>query len=290
MIVIADSGSTKCDWLLIDSRSRDIVHETSTSGFNPLFHNVNHILEVLNNSDDLLKYANEVEHVWYFGASCSSDDRKRVLQTALQKFFLRGDKVTVDHDLVGAAYATCEGKPGIACILGTGSNMGVFDGKEVISESNALGFILGDEGSGSYMGKQLLRDFLYDRVPSQIRQELVDEFGLNRDSVFDSVYRKPFANVYLASFAPFLSRHRQDYYVRKLVRKALFDFLDTHVRSADDYEVLPVHFVGSVAHFYEDILRELAAQMSIQVGNIVKQPVRHIAHYLLSRPDVAVAG
>lgn len=290
MIVVADSGSTKCDWLLIDPLTQEVVAEGSTMGFNPFFHSVDHILEALNRAEIFSQENDRIESVSYFGAGCSSDERSRIVELALRKYFLRAKRVTVQHDLIGAAYATCDAKPGIACILGTGSNMGVFDGKNVTKESTALGFILGDEGSGSYMGKQLLRDFLYDEIPSQIRQELVTKFDLNKETIFNNVYSRPFPNVYLASFAPFLSMHRHYYYVRKLVRKALTDFLDTHVIPKDDHEILPVHFVGSIAFYYEDILRELAAHKGIQVGKIVKQPVKHIAEFLLRHSDVAASS
>jgi N-acetylglucosamine kinase-like BadF-type ATPase len=286
VIVIADSGSTKCDWLLFDPRSSEQVGEASTMGFNPFFHSVDHILEALNGAELFAQHNDNIASVSYFGAGCSSPERCRIVEAALRKYFLRATSVTVQHDLVGAAYATCDGKPGIACILGTGSNMGVFNGRTVVSESTALGFLLGDEGSGSYMGKQLLRDFLYDQIPSQIRQELVEQFGLSKETIFYNVYSRPFPNVYLASFAPFLSTHRHYYYVRKLVRRALTDFLDTHVIPQDDHEILPVHFVGSIAFYYEDILRELAAHKGIQVGKIVKQPVRHIAEFLLHHRDL----
>ena len=287
-MIVADSGSTKCDWLIMDPNTGKVTQEVSTMGFNPFFHTVSHILDALNDSSELVKRSREATNVHYFGAGCSSPERRKVVYDALAKFFFNAKSVQVDHDLIGAAYATCDGKPGIACILGTGSNMCYFDGEVVVNESTALGFILGDEGSGSYMGKQLLRDFLYDDLPSQIKKELVEEFGLSREVVFHNVYSRPFANVYLASFAPFLSRHRHYYYVRKLVRKSLIDFLDTHVITDEHYEEVPVHFVGSIAFFYEDILREVCTRKGIQTGNIVQQPVHNIAAYLLKTRPTAV--
>lgn len=287
MIIVADSGSTKCDWLAIDPSTKEVDREVSTIGFNPFFHNVDHILDALNKNAELVELSGEVTDVSYFGASCSSDGRKRVLHTALSKFYFNATDIVVEHDLIGAAYASCDGKPGIACILGTGSNAGYFDGQSIVQESNALGYVMGDEGSGSHMGKQLLRDFLYDELPSQIRVQLIEEFEITRDRIFENVYSKPFPNVYLASFAPFLSKNRHYYYVRKLVRRALIEFLDRHVCTYENYEEVPVHFIGSIAFYYEDILREITAHKGIQVGAIIKQPVHNIAKWLLHDQKVS---
>ncbi len=281
MILVADSGSTKCDWKVLDPGTEKDLDKISTMGFNPFFHTQEHILRELEASEGLSKYADRIEAVHYFGAGCSSPERNAIVEEALRQFFQNAETVEVGHDLLGAALATCDHQPGIACIIGTGSNAGYFDGERLHDDVHALGYILGDEGSGSYMGKKLIIDFLYNKLPTQIHQELEDVYHLSKEVIFENVYKKPFPNVYLASFARFLSNHRDYYYVRKLVRKSLLEFLDIHVCRFDKYEEVPVHFVGSIAFYFEDILREVATQKGMTVGQVIKQPIHNLANYYL---------
>ena len=279
MILIADSGSTKCDWKIVDTGKEMDIEKISTMGFNPFFHTEEHMYKEMEASDGLSKYAREIKAIHYFGAGCSSPERNAIVKRALTQFFPNADNVHVEHDLLGAALATCGDQPGIACILGTGSNAGYFDGNELHDEVHALGYILGDEGSGCYMGKKLVIDYLYHKLHSQIEEELEKTYGVNKEVIFENVYKKAFPNVYLASFARFLSNHRDYYYVRKLVRKSMLEFLDIHVCRFDMYDKIPAHFVGSIGFYFEDILREVATQKGVQVGQVIKQPIHNLVNY-----------
>lgn len=280
MFLIADSGSTKCDWRLIDG---DTHRDFKSVGINPYFHNEDVIEAEMKKVSELMKIADDIKAVFFYGAGCSSTELKRIVEAGLNRIF-HNAQIYVDHDLVAAAFAVYEDEPCIACILGTGSNSCHFDGDIVREEVPALAYILGDEGSGSYFGKKLLTDFLYKQLPENIHEALKEQFDLNKNVIMDRVYRKPHANVYLASFMPFISSFRDEPYVRDMIREGLGKFLDIHVKCFRDSGTVKTHFVGSVAFYQEDILREVAAEKGILVGNIVERPIEglsrhHIKHY-----------
>ncbi|HKL39936.1 MAG TPA: hypothetical protein VJ894_04615, partial [Cryomorphaceae bacterium] len=226
MLVIADSGSTKCDWRIVAEDKS--YSDCTTMGINPYFHNEDVIEAELRDNEQLMQVANEVKALFFYGAGCSSTELKRTAEQGLSRVFPNAE-IYVDHDLVAAAFAVYEDDPCIACILGTGSNSCHFDGDIVREEVPALAYILGDEGSGSYFGKQLLSDFLYKRLPQNIHEGLVDKFGLTKDIVVDRVYMKPHANVYLASFMKFITGFKSEPYIQDILSEGIGKFLDIHV-------------------------------------------------------------
>lgn len=277
MKLIADSGSTKADWVLIDEQGKT-QGEYSTMGFNPFFHDAGTVQSALSENQGLNKIADQVENVFFYGAGCSSPERNQRIAEGLESVFKQAD-VSVDHDLTAAAYATAGNEECIACILGTGSNSCYFDGEYVHDDIPALGYILGDEGSGSYYGKKLLTAFLYKKLPKRIHENLRDGYKLTKESIFENVYMKPNANVYMASFAKFLSDNREDNFVQELITNGMLEFIAVHVCRFDNYRSLPVHFVGSIAHYFEDVLREVAQRRFVNVGQIIKQPVYSLAKH-----------
>ena len=270
MILIADSGSTKCDWLLMDGD--EIVAECSSMGFNPYFHNESFIVTTLRGHEVLMKYSGDVTNLFFYGAGSSSPYLKAIVHNALIRLFPLAS-VFVGHDLDGAALATYDGKPHIACILGTGSNSCYFDGEGVHEEVPAMAYILGDEGSGSYYGKQLVADFFYKRMPKHLAEDFEDTYEITMKDIVEHVYTRPHANVYLASFMKFCSRHRNDPYIINMIRPGMRKFLDIHVTCFEGYQSTQVNFVGSVAYYFENILRDVAEEMGINVGRIVKKPI-----------------
>lgn len=286
MLLIADSGSTKCDWRLVDEDKS--YRDFKSIGINPYFHDEEVIEAELKKVEPLIENADKITAVFFYGAGCSSTELKRIVDRGLGRIFEKA-QIYVDHDLVAAAFAVYEDEPCIACILGTGSNSCHFDGDIVREEVPALAYILGDEGSGSYFGKKLLTDFLYKKLPENIHQALIDEFDLNKNTIMDRVYRMPHANVYLASFMRFISSFRSEPYVRAMIREGLEKFIDIHVKCFRDAGKVKTHFVGSVAHYQEDILREVAAEKGIVVGNIINQPIKglyehHVKNYFSKIP------
>lgn len=282
MLLVADSGSTKCDWVLVQDGKP--FKRFSTMGFNPYFHNEAVISGTLRRKQALYEHLADIDQAFFYGAGCSSDELRQVVARALYSI-LPNARVHVGHDLDAAAFATFNGEPGIACILGTGSNSCYFDGKTVREEVPALAYILGDEGSGAYYGKKLLADFLYKRLPGNMSGALVEEFGLTKDMVMENVYMKPHANVYLAGFMRFIHRFKEEPYVQEMILAGKKAFLDTHVRCFPEHRDVPAHFVGSVAYFFSDQLHQAAAELGVLVGNIDKQPIDGLVRYHLERQE-----
>jgi len=275
MVLIADSGSTKCDWVLVDGDKR---LDFSTMGFNPFFHNEEIISNAIKNNTELYSHSNDVKLLFLYSAGCSSKQLKLVVERGLRLCFPKAN-IYVDHDLVAAAFATYSGKPGISCIVGTGSNSCYFDGDIVKEQVPALGYILGDEGSGSYFGKKVLADFLYKKLPEQLHDNLVEKFGLNKDVIFEHVYMRPHANVYLASFMKAISENKDLEYVQKMIFDGMVHFMQNHVCCFANYKKLPVHFIGSIAFYHEETLRKAADSLGITVGNIIQKPIYGLVDY-----------
>lgn len=280
MILVADSGSTKCDWLPVSNGT--VGTKTSTAGFNPYFCDEEFVLKELNGNTDLVAIREQVREVHFFGAGCSSPERNAKIEHALRRFFSSAE-VEVEHDILASVLATCGDHPGIACILGTGSNSCYYDGKVVYENNYGLGYIMGDEGSGSWLGKKLITHYLYGILPPEIRRSFESRYAMNKEIMIENVYGRPGANVWLASFARFLSEHPRDEWVRQTVRKGFEEFFDLYVCHYPDYKSLDVHFVGSIAHYFEDILRDVALAREARMGKVVRHPINGLADYYRQR-------
>lgn len=277
-MLIADSGSTKCDWALIKKGQQRINFQTA--GFNPFFHQQDFIVRELKKNKGLMACSGETERIFFYGAGCSSKDRNRIIKESLKRVF-RNAAIVVEHDLAAAAYAVYEGKPCIAAIAGTGSNSCFFDGKKIREEVPALGYVLGDEGSGSYFGKILLKKFLYHQLPPAISEILQRKYKLSKESIFENVYSKKGANVYLASFFRVIAEFKDEPFIREMIALGMWDFLQNHVCCFKEYKKVKTHFVGSVGFIFDDIIRETAQTMGISIGKIIKQPIDGLVDYHL---------
>lgn len=277
MILIADSGSTKCDWLLTNKEGESLGNY-KTLGFNPLFQGSETIAEEIKKETTLASLGSSVEAVYYYGAGVNSEEKVRVVRRALMHVFPNAIQ-HIEHDLAAAAYATYDGRPCISCIIGTGSNSCFFDGKTIVENRPALGFILGDEGSGAYLGKQLIADYLYSVMPDDIAQELAAEYKLTELSIFEAVYQKPRPNVYLAGFVPFIISHSGHPYFRDMVHKAMVHFINVHVLCFENAAQYPVHFVGSVANSFSDIITTALKDVGLTPGTIIKKPIDKLLEY-----------
>jgi N-acetylglucosamine kinase-like BadF-type ATPase len=280
MLLVADAGSTKADWFLSDGK--EVKGRYNTIGINPYFHNADFIYNALSSSGELGAVAQKISEVRYFGAGCSSEERNKIVEEGLKRFFINA-KIHVDHDLMASAYATCGNNEGISCILGTGSNSCYFDGKRVHERNYGLGYILGDEGSGSYYGKKLVTTFLYGLMPSNIYSAFSESFHLNKDSIIENVYGRPNANVWLASLSRFLKECRHDPFIQKLLHKGMSEFLELYVCNYENYKNIPVHFVGSIAHVYQDELKAAALQYDITIGKIIRRPIEDLVGYFIGK-------
>ena len=276
MMLIADSGSTKTDWCIIDKYGDKKV--VQTIGINPYHMNSAAIREVLDK--ELYPFMNpeSINELFFYGSGCSTDQKCRTVDTVLRDFFKKAS-VEVNHDLLGAARALCDHKPGIACILGTGSNSCFFDGKEITKNAVSLGFVLGDEGSGAHLGKQLIVDYFHNNLPPELNALMNEEFRLSLESTLDAIYNQPRPNRFLASFSPFIFKHKEHPYFRELIIKSFDEFFRLSVTRYEEYNSVDVNFLGSIAFFFSDLLHISAEKSGIRIGTISRSAIDGLRLY-----------
>jgi N-acetylglucosamine kinase-like BadF-type ATPase len=278
MRLIADSGATKTDWVIIQADNE--LRSAQTIGFNPYFIGSEGILEELEKNLYPFLDNDKVKEVFFYGAGCSTPKNCDIVSTALEDFFGNAD-IFVEHDLLGAARALCGHHEGIACILGTGSNSCYFDGKEIRENVASLGFVLADEGSGAYMGKHLIRDFFLGEMPSEISAKFENNYQLTLEKVLDAVYNRPHPNRYLASFTFFLSENIKEPYINDIVKSAFRDFFRFQVTKYSNYKTIPLSAVGSIVFHFMEIFKDIAAENGLTTKKIIQTPIEGLVHYHL---------
>jgi glucosamine kinase len=280
MILVADSGSTKCDWALIDGS--EIVIKLKTIGFNPTFHTSEFIFEHLANEFDI-KTIPTIHTIYFFGAGCSNDSGKQIVKKGLERLFINAE-IFVKHDLEGSAIATCGDKPGISCILGTGSNACLWNGKDIIETPFVFGngYVLGDEGSGTHLGKTLLKYYFYNKLPQDLRNNFESKYG-KRAQIFQNVYQNAAPNVYLASLSYFIFEQLHHPLMKEIVNHVFQEFVDSTIKRYQDYKILNIGFVGSIANVFEKELRNICELNKIKVGNIIKEPIDALVKFYSNR-------
>ena len=280
MILIGTSGSTKCDWQLI--KERKPILKFSSKGINPFFHSEEtisaHILAV----NELTPYIEQIDVVFFYGAGCSSKELKNIVNRGLSTVF-KSSNLYINHDIVAAAFATYDGVPSITGLIGTGANSCSFDGDIARQEITGVDYILGDEGSGASFGKNLLRDYLYGGLPSEIRDDFDKEYSYDRHDILESIYMKPYANVYLASFTSFIEKRKDHPYFHEMVKEGLSVYMDLYICCFRNHDKIKTHFVGSIPFFFEDILREVAEEKGVQIGMIIKEPIERLVQYHINK-------
>jgi len=283
MIIVADSGSTKCDWRLVVDEEN--IRGFSTIGFNPFFHDEDFIEQEILKETQLSQIASEVTAVYFYCAGGSNNSLRGIVERGLARIFVNAE-MHIDHDLNAAAFSTWEGTPSIAGILGTGSNSCYYDGKNVREEVPALAYILGDEGSGSYYGKIILRKYLYNQLPEHIHNSLEEQYGLTKDNIFENVYMKPHANVYLASIMKMVSLYKDDPFIVDMITEGMNRYLREHICCFPEHKNVPVHIVGSIGYYFENVLRSEAQKLGIAIGTISKKPINGLVQFHLRKVSV----
>ena len=276
MIFIIESGSTKSDWVLVDSKSKQTFYKTI--GFNPYFHSAEVVASEIRKNDAIMSHVKDVTKVFFYGAGCSSVKLNKEISDGLASVFEKAD-VIVEHDLLACAYATYDGRPGISCILGTGSNSCYYDGQDLKEVVPALGYVLGDEGSGSFFGKFLLSSYLYHKLPEEIHNQFVNTYNLSEAEIVSKVYQRDSANVFIASFMPFIIKHKDHSFFKSILIKGLKQFMEVHVCCYENYIDTPVHFVGSLSSLLEQELNAAAAELGINIQSIVAKPADRLVNY-----------
>ncbi|MFA6275848.1 MAG: N-acetylglucosamine kinase [Pedobacter sp.] len=283
MILVADSGSSKTDWMAYNPNHSI---KFSTQGINPYFVNAQDVVKILSKNKDISAYANMMKEVYFFGAGCSSPDKHEIISNGLSTFFPKAF-ISVDHDLIGSAYATCGDKKGLTCILGTGSNISYYDGTNVHTGKHGLGYVLGDEGSGTYFGRKVLVSYLYKTMPEELSKAFAKAFvNVDKESVIANIYQKPFPNSYLAAFSRFMADHKEHPFIQRILKDGFQEFIDTNVKDYKAYKSLECNFVGSIAFYYQDELRAVFAENNIKVGKILQKPIEGIFEYILKKEGI----
>jgi len=285
MILVADSGSSKTDWLLAVPGQEPL--QFRTGGLNPYFLTEKEMVKVMQEQGkDLLSHTAGVSEIYFFGAGCSSPDRHEIVSNALTAVFPNA-YISVDSDLLGSAFATCGHEKGLCCVLGTGSNISFFDGEDVHAGKHGLGYILGDEGSGSWFGKALITDYLYGNMPADVEGLFRTDYALDKETVILNVYQKPGGNFYLASFAKFIGKIRDSQYGQELLARGLLEFIETNIKSYPQYHRYKCHFVGSIAYVFSDELKRLCGSNEVKIGKIIRQPIYDLMQFIVSRDEAA---
>lgn len=273
--LLADSGATKAEWCLLNNGKKKILF---TQGISPYFLNTGQIAELLE-KELVPKIKNvTVEHIHYYGTGCSNVDNVRSIKKALNKIFAKA-QVKVNTDLMAAARALCGHEKGIACILGTGSNSCYYNGKNIVKNSPGIGYVLGDEGSGAYLGKKVIQYYLYNTFDEDLRARFDAKFVTTAAEILDNVYKKPLPNRYLASFALFLAENRGHYMIENIIEDGLNDFFFQHLCKYNEIWKQPVNFVGSVAYGFKDVIEQLCSSYEFELGTVLKNPMDGLIRY-----------
>ncbi len=273
--LIADSGATKAEWCLLDGSRKKTIF---TQGISPYFLNSDQIRTLLlKELCPFLKKTN-IDEVYYYGTGCANPANAKMIRKSVQETF-PGASVQVTHDLMAAARSLCGRQKGVACILGTGSNSCYYDGKKITKNSPGLGYVLGDEGSGAYLGKKVLQYYLYKTFDDEIKLKFNKKYKTNAVEILENVYKKPLPNRYLASFVIFLAENRGHYMIENIIEDGLNDFFFNHLVKYKETSALPVSFVGGVAYGFKDVLQQLCVTYKVKLGKVLKNPMEGLIEY-----------
>ena len=284
MILIVDSGSTKTDWIAINDKG-EILFQTQTLGLNPQVLTDYIIEERIVNNFDLYQNRKSVTKLYFYGAGCGTEPPSVMIKGVFQNIF-KSSEILVKEDTFAAVYATAEiNKESIVCILGTGSNCSYFDGVNVIQKITSLGYILMDDGSGNYFGRQLLRDYYFNRIPELTAKKFEEDFDLEAETIKNHLYKKPNPNTYLAKFARFLIENKENKYAQKLIKKGMKLFVKRQILQFPNAKDLPIHFTGSIAYYLRDELTQVLKKHGLKAGNIVKRPIDGLLKYHINLLD-----
>lgn len=268
-LLIIDAGSTKTEWVVLEDGN--VVEHLFTSGYNPNYATSNALIDLL--YKELPNNFPAVDAVYYYGSGCGSETNRENIAQYLRVRFEEAHEVFVTHDLMGAAHAVLGREKGIACILGTGANSCLFNGKDIVEQAVSLGYLVGDEGSGCYIGRKLTRAYFYDLIPLELKLLFNKSYNLNVSDFVQNVYHQPEASRYLAQFVKFAGEHLEHPYIQQLVKDCFYDFIKVFVLRYKDCHTLPISFVGSVAFVFQDLLSESLASEGLTMGKVMRSPM-----------------
>ncbi|OUU21044.1 MAG: N-acetylglucosamine kinase [Flavobacteriaceae bacterium TMED48] len=278
MILVVDSGSTKTDWIAVNSKG-ETLFSTQTLGLNPQVLSSAILKERIINNFDLYQNRNEVTHLYFYGAGCGVDSPQKRIRRVFDEIFINS-KIVIKEDTYAAVYAAADmGEKSIVCILGTGSNCTYFDGKEIEQRVTSLGYILMDEASGNFYGKQLIRSYYFKTMSEDLAKEFEQEYDLTPDTIKENIYRRENPNTYLATFSRFLIKHKKNEVFQGIISKGLERFINHQILQFENAKDIPIHFIGSISFYLKEEIEKALALKGLTMGRIVQRPIDELVNY-----------
>ena len=277
MRLIIDAGSTKMGWILMDGP--EVKAHFVTKGFNPNYSPVQDLVETCRGAS----LPNEIQSIYYYGTGCGNEQNCQIIKEVFQNYFPHAD-IHVTHDLMAACHAVLGHEKGIACILGTGSNSCLYDGKNIVEKAVSLGYLIGDEGSGMHIGREVVRAYFYGFMPEDLRQKFEETYHLELKDFIDKVYHQPQPSRYLATFAKFAGEHQSNPFIKELVKGCFKAFIEAFVMRYSECKSLKISFVGSVASHFQVILNEVLTEYGLVLGEVMPSPAEGLIRYYQSLP------
>ena len=274
-ILIADSGSTKTEWVLVNKESKEFF---KSDGLNPYFRTHGQLSEAIKNGVKVGLKHSRIDQIYFYGSGSGNASRKAILQNAIRENFPESE-INIESDMLGAAIACFGNKEGVACILGTGSNSCIYDGKEIVKSIPSLGFVFGDEGSGGYFGKRILNAYYYKTMPEDLRDALEETSDMSLEHVLHKIYEEPQANRFVASFSKLLGDYRDHPFIQELVRKGFEAFADKQLGYFEESKQKEIGFVGSIASVYKEILEDVLSKKGMKLGVVVRKPLERLVDF-----------
>lgn len=281
MILIVDSGSTKCDWIAVDKEGNQLLEKIRTKGLNPAILSEKKLKKTIKKSKELKANRENVSHIYFYGAGCGTENPKLALKIVLQQFFPNAS-VDVNEDTMAAVYATINtlSEAAVVCILGTGSNCSYYNGETLEQRVDSLGYSLMDDASGNYYGKQLIRDYYFNHMPEDIKIAFAGKYNLEADFIKYNLYKQPNPNAYLASFAEFMFLNKESEYIKELIKDGIRVFSKNMIlQFKEELKTVPVHFAGSIAFFCKDEIEEVAKELGFKIGNFERRPIEGLVSF-----------
>ena len=278
MILVVDSGSTKTDWIAVDAKGK-ILFSTQTLGLNPQVLSSAILKERIINNFDLYQNREQVTHLYFYGAGCGVESPQLRINKVFDEIFTNAEK-TIKEDTYAAVYAASKPEEkAVVCILGTGSNCTYFDGKDIEQRVTSLGYILMDEASGNFYGKQLIRSYYFNTMPKSLANEFEKEYDLSPDSIKENIYRQENPNTYLATFSKFLIKHKGNKLFQKIIKNGLERFINHQILQFDNAREVPIHFIGSISFFLKEEIKQALEEKGLTMGRIVQRPIEELVKY-----------
>jgi len=281
MILIVDSGSTKSDWIAVDNNGNQLLEKIRTKGLNPAILSEKKLRKIIKSDDNLKSNADNVTHVFFYGAGCGTENPRALLKRVLEDIFSNAH-VEVNEDTMAAVYSTInhEKEAAVVCIMGTGSNCSYYDGEKIHQRVVSLGYTLMDEASGNYYGKELIRDYYFNHMPEHVKVAFGSKFNMDSDYIKYNLYKQPNPNAYLASFAEFMFLHKDSEYTINLIKDGIRKFAKNMIMQyKEELRTVPVHFAGSIAFFSQKEIKEVAEEMGFTVGNFERRPIEGLVGF-----------